>query len=149
MRKRLIFLLPVLFFALTGFTQPTEQTQPAQPKQQALQGRHIPKTLMAENSASMLLKEDGFIKDSDEDPKCPQDSGVSGLDLGTELGSHEPKDMPQYVKKYHEGLAAKKSHVEIWQTIAPKVTARIKYCYYADPENDYILIYLEESKTTK
>lgn len=134
MKRQIVSLLLVLLFATIGFTQPPDPDD---------RGRHIPKTLVSENSASLLLKDNGFQGMSKEEAKCPEDSGVSGVDVGgQELGSHEPANMPAYVKKYHEGLEKKESHIELWNTVIKGVTAHVKYCYYPDPENDYIVIYL-------
>ncbi|MCI0411566.1 hypothetical protein L0222_02060 [bacterium] len=137
MKKIVITLFPVLFFACTAYAQ---------------LGKHIPKTFIHENWANQVLKGEKPREVLSMAAGCASDSHIDGIDLGDEieLGSHDEVDLPDYVKSYNNGLKELKSRIEIWDTVIKGTSAYIKYCYYKDnPEKNFIVIYMQTKKKEK
>jgi hypothetical protein len=144
MKRWIVCLLTALLFASISYTDQTQSTPQSQPAKPGRMGRHIPKTLIHENSARHLLKDGGPKVESSEPAICPANSQITGDDIGQEIGynhSTEP-NLPGYIKHYLAKLETRQNHVDTWETIVPGLEAHVKYCYYSNPENNFILIYV-------
>lgn len=141
MNRLIVFLLPVLFFTFTIYgDQGTQTNYGKQTQTKAPKKPHVPPTFIDENSAALLLKK--YKDESTIVPNCPDPSNVSQLQLGyQDLGI--TGDMPDYIDSSNSGVE-RKSRIDIWETVIPSTTAYVKYCYYTDPDEDYIFIYLKK-----
>jgi hypothetical protein len=106
---------------------------------------HQPRTFVSDATANSLLKEGGFREVSKEPPNCPEDSFLTKAELGgPELGVPHGSAQPKYLEHYDEGLSAKKSRIEIWASAIPGMIAKVRFCYYDNKANNFVVIYLEK-----